>query len=232
MNFKTILSVSALALFGSAIAAPTANAGDEVSEAQHECYMYGGKLFTSGDNSKYACIQRYWPDREFKLVSPNDSVCFIGNNVPYCVNSKFSNIEECDLKSDKYDFDGCMKNFLKGPIRLYLRLRDFETKEKFVLSPINDYNECIHNDGIYLMDNKANYVCLSSEYVSFPDDEHCVYVQEESEDSEKVRYCVQQENTNIENCNKTSDNYNYEKCMNKITSLSEGKIAKISKYPW
>jgi len=228
MIFKTLFSVSVLALF-SVVSAVPPNIDDEYVQLQQNCYLYNGKLISSSDRGKYACIQRYFNERE-AVANSKDSVCFNANNIPYCINSKFTNIQECNVYSNRYNYDKCMQNFVKGPIRLYLRLRDFETNEKFISTPILDYEECIHNSGIYLIDKKGNYVCLSSEPVSFPDEEHCVNVQETSEESEKVQYCIQQENTNYEYCNKTSDFYDYDECMDKLNSLSIGRIAKITEY--
>lgn len=239
MNFKTIFGVAVVALLSTVKAAPAIDIHDGYAtlpvlnetydDAKKGCNSVAADLYASKDKSTYACLQLYMPDREFKLITPKDAVCFYANNRTYCVNSKYSNIEECSLTSDKYNYDTCMKKLINSPLNIPMRFRDFNTKEKILSSPIIDSKECKGNKGIYLLKNASNYACIVKEnWIYDPVTRGvCVKVQLGSEEN---TYCVYEENTSIKECIHDTESYDYRECAKKIVELGEKVPYTISAY--
>ena len=239
MNFKTIFSVTLFALLSTVKAAPAVDIHDGYAtlpvlnetyeDASKGCKAIAADLYATKDKSNYVCLQLYMADREFKLITPKDAVCFYANDRTYCVNSKYSNVEECSLTSDKYDYKACMKKLINSPFQLPMRFRDFNTKEKIISSPIIDSRECKGNKGIFLLGGSNNYACISKEnYIFEPATRVCVKVQLGSE--KENTYCVYEENTSINECIHDSESYDYRECARKIVKLSENVPYTISAY--
>ncbi|OUM61112.1 hypothetical protein PIROE2DRAFT_12948 [Piromyces sp. E2] len=225
MNFKTIFSVAVVALLSTVKAAPAVDIHDGYAtlpvlnetydDAKKGCSAIGATLYASEDKSNYVCLQLYMADREFKLITPKDAVCFYANDRTYCVNSKYSNVEECSLISEKYNYNGY-----------------FNTKEKILSSPIIDSRECKGNNGIYLFGDVSNYTCLIYENsLNDPVTEGvCVEVQNGTE--EPKNYCVSEENTSIKECIHGTESYDFRKCAKKIVKLGEQVPYTISYYEY
>jgi len=202
----------------------------ELAKYEEECRLQGGKLLSSVDMEKYVCLQGYEEEKEDETVNSKNSVCFYANDSPYCIDSKLSNVSECNKDSKEYNFKNCMKNFIYSPIKLYSRLRTYPEKNKIITSSRLDDEECRYNNGVPLMKDINNYICLNPIIkVQTPNKEHCVVVNE-AESSEKATYCIFQENTSNEKCSKSSKSYDYDKCNKLIIEYSNGFYAKTSKY--
>jgi len=241
MNFKTIFSVAVVALLSTVKAAPVVDIHDgyatlpvlnETYEDASKGCSSVGTLYAANNNSSYVCLQLYMADREFKFITPEVAACFYGNDRTYCVNSKYSNVEECSLTSDKYDYNACMKKLISSPFQIPMRIRDFNTKEKIISSPIIDSKECKSQGGIHLVGSASNYACIIKDYsVSDPVTEGvCVKVQSGSE--EEMNYCVYEENTSIKECIHDSESYDYRECARKIVKLGENVPYTISAYKY
>jgi len=242
MNFKTIFSVTLFALLSTVKAAPVADynihdayptlpvLNETYEDAKKGCSAIAAELFVSSDKSSYACLQLYMPDREFKLITPKDGVCFYANDRTTCVNSKYSNIEECSITSDKYNYDSCMKKLINGPLFIPKRFRDFNTKEKILSSPIIDSTECKSREGsIFLLEGPSNYACIETDYVTRDPVTEGVCV-EVKKGSEKTNYCVIEENTSIKECVHDSESYDYRECARKLVKLGEKVPYTVSAY--
>ncbi|ORX49654.1 hypothetical protein BCR36DRAFT_583727 [Piromyces finnis] len=240
MNFKTIFGVTLFAFLSTIKAAPTVDIhngyaslpvlNETYEDAKKGCSSIAADLYSSKDKSTYACLQLYMADREFKLITPKDAVCFYGNNKPYCVNSKYSNIEECSLTSEKYNYESCIKKLINSPLNIQMSFRDFNTKEKIISSPVIDSRECKGNNGIYLLNDATNYACIVKEnWIYDPVTKGvCVKVQLGSE-KEKI-YCINEENTSINECLHNSESYDYRECARKLVKLGNNVPYTISAY--
>ncbi|OUM61111.1 hypothetical protein PIROE2DRAFT_12947 [Piromyces sp. E2] len=224
MNFKTIFSAAVFALLSTVKAAPAADIHDGYAtlpvlnetydDAMSGCSAIAADLYASEDKSNYVCLQLYMADREFKLITPKDAVCFYANDRTYCVNSKYSNVEECSLISEKYNYNGY-----------------FNTKEKIISSPVIDSRECKGNSGIFLFGDASNYACLAKERSIHEPVTGGVCVEVQHGKNEKANnYCVFEENTTIKECIRDSESYDYRECAKKIVKLGEKVPYTVSAY--
>ncbi|OUM61109.1 hypothetical protein PIROE2DRAFT_69652 [Piromyces sp. E2] len=240
MNFKTIFSVAVVALLSTVKAAPAVDIHDGYASlpvlnetydvAKKGCSSVSANLYATKDKSKYVCLQLYMADREFKLITPKDGVCFYANDRAYCINSKYSNVEECSLASEKYNYNGCMNQLIKAPFNLSMRFRDFNTKEKIISSPIIDSKECKGNNGIFLFGDASTYACIFKESWIYDPVKRGVCVKVQSGNEKENTYCVYEENTSIKECIHDSESYDYRECAKKIVKLGEKVPYTINAY--
>jgi len=252
MHFKTIFTVSLLALFSTVNADPVGikrsiipagfnkravvpqdnveirqEAKENLAHYEEECRLRDGKLLSSMDMEKYICLHGYWDETDD--INYDNAVCFYASDVPYCINNKITNIKECVKGTEDYSFKACMKKFIFGPIKLNMRLRTYPDRKRIESSPRLDNEECRFNEGIPIMKNVKDYICLNPEdKTENPKKEHCVKV-EDAKSKKVEKYCVFQENTSIKECNKSSDVYDHDKCNKMIVEYSEGLYSKATK---
>ncbi|ORX53469.1 hypothetical protein BCR32DRAFT_308232 [Anaeromyces robustus] len=217
MNFKTIFSVAILALVASVNAAPHRRSlEDQIATIKKECRSdnEGKAIFKMmDDNLVYACLRGYNSNKKFNVVTPNNSACFYFDEKVFCIDDDHSNIEECSKSHVKYNYEICGRYVLNltrynGPNHLYARLRNYPDKSKIELNPRLDAEECKENGGIQLKyQNVFQYICVLPDSGKEDLSNKIILTVDEKP------YYVYTDNTNIDLCIETSQNYNKEQCL-------------------
>ncbi|ORX64449.1 hypothetical protein BCR32DRAFT_330610 [Anaeromyces robustus] len=206
MNFKTILSVFALA-----VVAVSANEGD-IATLKKDCEADHKARFYINDKGEYTCLRQHPKEEDLDYRT-----CFFTDtsDTVLCVEESWNNIPSCSKNSGATDYNDCAYRFLKFVDRedsdkLSYRIRKFPTHEKIFYDYKLDQKECRGNDGIVLTNNViTNYVCLQKatpKNAKMLSDKECFMV-------DGVLRCVHQDNTSIELCNKRHKTYNHEACV-------------------
>jgi len=204
--------------------------------AQHDCRLKNGKELTL-DGKKFACIQP--ANTEYDITN---SVCVSieGYNTPYCIKSNDTNIKSCDISSDEYNYNYCLR-FLSSAGRINKITIDLYSNKAQKRSTTETTSEngksCKAKGGVYLTFDNSKYVCVTP--VNQHSNEinngktHCVTLKKynyNEEPAKKEVYCVDEEFTNNNNCNVHSDLYNYNSCMQYIVSVGRSNNYSIDIY--
>ncbi|ORX64451.1 hypothetical protein BCR32DRAFT_330611 [Anaeromyces robustus] len=215
MNFKTILSVFALA-----VVAVSANEGD-IATLRKDCQADHKARFYINDKGEYTCLRQH--SREDVLAY---RTCFYtdASNTILCVEEGFNNIPSCSQNSGATNYKDCAYKFLKFVERedsdeLSYRIREYPSHNKIFTDYKIDQKECRGYDGIVLTNNAVtNYICLQKatpKTAKNMKEMECFTV-------DGVLRCVLQDNTSIDVCDKKSKNYNHETCVKVVKEY--GKV--------
>jgi len=214
---------------------------ESLVKAQHDCRQKKGIELTL-DGKKFACVQ---PVAE----ELNDKICVSieGYRTPYCIKGHDTNIKACDLSSDEFNLNYCLR-FLSSAGRinhLSIDLLTNPTKLNYnKVEKIESVEEsCKAKNGIYLSFDNTKYVCVipvsqfSSQFANEGNNDgksHCVtlkkYNYDDKEPSKKSVYCVDEKFTNNNNCNVHSELYNYNSCMQYVVSVGRSNQYSIDVY--
>ncbi|KAG4083608.1 hypothetical protein H8356DRAFT_240935 [Neocallimastix lanati (nom. inval.)] len=227
MNFKTLF-LSAVALLSVVNAAPVNEKHVSIDSLKKTCKTQGGKLLVNmnDDSTSYACLKAYTENSRNKAVNPENSACFHATASVLCVDKKLTNIEQCIKSSDDYDYRKC-SYFIStlnnnGTGKFKNDLRSYPQNERIIIDYIQDQKECKENGGIVLSYKVImQYVCLTpvTGHLSLRND-HCVG------HNGKV-YCIDQDNTILEVCNKKAQSYNHDSCMSVLNEYSKANNFEI-----
>ncbi|ORX88210.1 hypothetical protein BCR32DRAFT_324028 [Anaeromyces robustus] len=178
MNFKTVLGFAALALIGMTNAASTKTIPTEVYAKK--CRNISGTPVINTENgvTSYACLIEY-TDKE-----KNNEACFYNKESILCIDEQVTNIDYCKKDSGVYDSRVCiytvhnLASHANGsePILLDRPLITYPKKEKFVLTPRQDYDDCRKKNGIVInYQTIFQYMCfLPESSLESTKDVHCV----------------------------------------------------------
>ncbi|ORX83221.1 hypothetical protein BCR32DRAFT_326473 [Anaeromyces robustus] len=222
MNFKTILSVSALALLSAA--APVSK---DVKTLKSECQAQKGLFINKSNNSDYVCLQP-----NFNEANLDNAACINVSEQIFCINPKITNIEECDRSSDDYVYEACLDRFNKISSIAYYPILSFSKKDEAKFA--ENKKKCVNNLGIYLEwdDDKKLNACLYPEFnFKSLDDEHCVTVTKIKENNiplHGIKYCVVEDMTSIPACKKSHEHYNTNGCSRFLDAMASFQAMDIS----
>ncbi|ORX63312.1 hypothetical protein BCR32DRAFT_287858, partial [Anaeromyces robustus] len=166
--------------------------------------------------------------KKFNVVTPNNSACFYFDEKVFCIDDDHSNIEECSKSHVKYNYEICGRYVLNltrfnGPNHLYARLRNYPDKSKIELNPRLDAEECKENGGIQLKyQNVFQYICVLPDSGKEDLSNKIILTVDEKP------YYVYTDNTNIDLCIESSQNYNKEQCLFLINLI--GRTDNINPY--
>ncbi|ORX80756.1 hypothetical protein BCR32DRAFT_327573 [Anaeromyces robustus] len=204
MNFKTIISVAVLAL-----AAVNASPVNNIETIKKDCEADHKAKFYVNDDGEYTCLRQHSIEDNLYYRT-----CYFVNSDIRCVEEGFNNIPSCSKNTgDESDYNECARKYLEfldnGSNKLSYRIRKFPTHEKIFYDYSIDQKECRGHNGIVLTNKEVfQYICLepaTPKNAATISDKECVRV------DGKV-YCVVQDNTNIEICNRRSYSYDHEEC--------------------
>ncbi|ORX70383.1 hypothetical protein BCR32DRAFT_250195 [Anaeromyces robustus] len=224
MNFKTILSVSALALLSAVNAAPVSK---DIQTLKSECQAQKGLFVNKGENSDYVCLQP-----NFKEATVDNAACINIDEQIFCINPKITNIPECDRSGDDYDYEVCVQKLNKISPFSYYPILSFSKKDEAKFA--EDKEKCIKGLGIYLEwdDDKRLNACLYPEFnFKSLDDEHCVSVTKSKENNTPlygIKYCVVEDKTTIPACKKSHEHYSADYCNRFLDAMASFQAMDIS----
>lgn len=202
--------------------------------AQHDCRLKNGLELTL-DGKKFACIE---PISNEADVSDSVCVSIDGYDTPYCIKSNNTNIKSCDKDSNEYNLNYCLR-FLSSAGRINKLSVDLYAPSKNGKRTFGPDNYCRNKNGIYLSFNNGKYVCITpqAQHANESNDgkTHCVTVKKHNynynEEPAKAQvYCVDESLTNDNNCNVHSDIYDYNSCMQYVTSVGRSNDYSIDVY--
>jgi len=225
MNFKTFL-LFAITLIYSVHTAPIANSQISISSLQKACKNSSGEftVSTSEDSTNYFCLHRYDATRSNNVASPVNSACFYIYNYVYCLDTRYSNIEHCNQSSDSYNYRTCSLDVytLLEDRESQRQLRTYPEKERVSINAVQDQRECKEINGIVLSYKVMyQYICITPSYnYDYSRNKHCIVIDEKT-------YCINESLTSLDTCNKYSDIYNHNNCMNTLHEYGEVNGFKI-----
>jgi len=192
---------------------------EEQIKAEILCKQKEG-YYLPTDDEKYACIIE-------KNAELNEE-CVTINGDPrktYCLFN--TNVDICNREKDEYDGNECF-NFISLAGRqnkLYL-----EKLTGFKPSNAKDKKTCEGKNGIYLSFSDEKYVCLVKPTNEERNNNVCVTVKKHeyaTKTPDKKVYCIDEKLTTDQNCNKNSDKYDLNKCLQYVVSVGRSNSYSI-----
>lgn len=230
MNCKIFL-FSILALLWTVNAAPVEIRSISIDSIRNACELGHSSFFSrtteDGTENVYGCLKVYDSKKKTKIATPDNSPCFYIYNTAYCVDSRYSNIEHCKTSSTNYNYENCSYDIfsLISSEVTYSQFKTYPEKKRIFNDPVKDQKNCEASRGIVLTYKVMfQYICLVPQSPNHNVRiEHCVTIDE-------APYCVKEDYTVIDICNKHSDVYDYDECMKILVEYGRANNINIEKY--
>jgi len=212
------------------------NICNHLEEKEYHCIKSGGlfvydKHYTGDDTPNYACLTLF-SDSE-NNINTNNSVCFYGNGKPFCIIREYTIYSECNLFGEDYNQKACINKIFnltnKDTRNWSSNLRSYPYMVKLTNNPELDGNECNSIGGVFLKNDNNTYLCLlpkiSTGGKSNFSGDYCIYaITDLSVHNTKDTFCVDIDLSNLEVCNRYSEDGNFSKCYDNILSMSNKKL--------
>jgi len=213
MNFKTLLSFTALALIGTVHAGPIKeNTTNSDCQCKNRCQGY----LMQFSEKAYTCLT---PANFITLRGKhcvNVKGFYSDQTSLYCIDEENSNTNLCNKSSKEYNYDQCMRNmyFLGKEMNIEISIYNEDQVRTEIL--------CKKNNGVYLETDDERYACLKEE--ANEKNNTCVVIDDHY-------YCVSETNEGL--CQLGKKKYNIDGCIQFLyiaAGQSNFRIQKADKY--